>query len=41
MIAITGRPGDEVRRRALEAGCEQCFLKPLDPAALEELLASA
>jgi CheY-like chemotaxis protein len=39
IIAITGRSGDEIRRRALDAGCEGFCVKPLDPATLEELLA--
>ena len=39
IIAITGRPMEEVRRKALQAGCEQVFAKPMDPAVLEELLA--
>lgn len=37
IIAITGLP--EVEQRALDAGCEQVFAKPMDPAALEKLLA--
>jgi CheY-like chemotaxis protein len=40
IIAITGLPGDdELRERALEAGCEEFYRKPIDPAKLEELLA--
>lgn len=38
IIAITGRPMDEVRQKALDAGCEQVFAKPMDPAKLEDLL---
>jgi AmiR/NasT family two-component response regulator len=38
IIAITGRSGDEIRRRALDAGCEAFCVKPLDPSTLEELL---
>lgn len=38
IIAITGRSMDEVRQKAIEAGCEQVFAKPMDPAKLEELL---
>jgi CheY-like chemotaxis protein len=39
LIALTGRPMDEVRQKALDAGCEQVFAKPIDPTVLEELLA--
>ncbi|HEX6319569.1 MAG TPA: response regulator [Burkholderiales bacterium] len=39
IIALTGRPMDEVRQKALDAGCEQVFAKPIAPAVLEELLA--
>ncbi len=39
MIAISGLSEDELRRRALEAGCEELLVKPLNPVALEELLA--
>jgi two-component system CheB/CheR fusion protein len=38
MIAISGRAEDDLRRRALDAGCEALLLKPLDPAVLEDLL---
>ena len=38
IIAITGRPMSEVRQKALDAGCEQVFAKPMDPAKLEDLL---
>ena len=38
MIAVTGRNDDEVRRRAIAAGCEQFFVKPLDMPTLEALL---
>jgi CheY-like chemotaxis protein len=37
-IAITGKPRDEVRQRALDAGCEEVYAKPMDPALIEELL---
>jgi CheY-like chemotaxis protein len=37
IIAITALPMYEVRERALDAGCEQVFAKPMDPARLEEL----
>ena len=40
IIALTGRPMDEVRQKALDSGCEQVFAKPIDPAVLEKLLAS-
>jgi CheY-like chemotaxis protein len=38
MIALTGRNDDEVRQRAIEAGCEQFHVKPLDMPTLEALL---
>jgi CheY-like chemotaxis protein len=40
IIAIRGHSDDETRRRALDAGCEELFVKPLSPVALEELLAA-
>jgi two-component system, sensor histidine kinase len=39
IIAITGQPMDQVRQKALDAGCEQVFAKPIDPIVLEQLLA--
>ena len=39
MIAISGNSEDDVRQRAVDAGCEDLLVKPLDPATLEELLA--
>lgn len=39
IVALTGLPLKEVRQRALDAGCEELYAKPLDPAVLEELLA--
>ena len=39
IIAITGLSMADVESRALDAGCEQVFAKPIDPAALERLLA--
>jgi CheY-like chemotaxis protein len=39
IIAITGLPLADVERKAMEAGCEQVFAKPIDPAVLEQLLA--
>ena len=40
IIAITGLPGDDdLRERALNAGCEDFYRKPIDPTKLEELLA--
>jgi CheY-like chemotaxis protein len=41
MIAITGLPMDQVKSRALEAGCEAVHAKPIAPAVLEELLATS
>jgi CheY-like chemotaxis protein len=38
IIAVTGRNDDEVRQRAIEAGCEEFFVKPLDMPMLEALL---
>lgn len=38
IFAITGRSMDEVRQKAMEAGCEQVFAKPVDPALIERLL---
>jgi len=39
MIAITGLPLDEVRLRAIRAGCAVVYAKPIAPTVLEELLA--
>ena len=41
IIAITGLRMADVEGLALAAGCEKVFAKPIDPAALEELLAKA
>jgi CheY-like chemotaxis protein len=39
IIAITGLPGDDdLRQRVLDAGCEEFYRKPIDPAKLEQLL---
>lgn len=38
MIAITGLPISDVRERALQAGCEAVYAKPLAPTMLEDLL---
>src|SRR3954462_8117323 len=38
IIAITGLPISEVRERALQAGLEAVYAKPLAPTALEDLL---
>ena len=38
IIAITGQPMDQVRQKALDAGCEEVFAKPIDPNVLEERL---
>ena len=40
LIAVTGWGQEEDRRRALEAGCDYHLTKPVDPAALEKLLAA-
>ncbi len=39
IIALTGSAEPELRERALEAGCAEFVVKPIDPAALETLLA--
>jgi CheY-like chemotaxis protein len=38
IVAVTGHNDEGSRRRALEMGCEDYLLKPLDPAALESIL---
>ena len=37
--AIAGHPGRGERERVLKAGCDELFLKPLDPHVLDNLLA--
>jgi CheY-like chemotaxis protein len=39
LIALTGYDGDDERRRALEAGFDRHVVKPIDPFALEDLIA--
>jgi CheY-like chemotaxis protein len=39
LIALTGYDGDEERRRAAEAGFDRHVVKPIDPFALEDLIA--
>jgi PAS domain S-box-containing protein len=39
LVAVTGWGQDEDKRQALEAGFDHHLVKPVDPAALEELLA--
>jgi CheY-like chemotaxis protein len=39
IIVITGRADDELRQGAMQAGCDELRVKPLDPASLEDLLA--
>jgi PAS domain S-box-containing protein len=39
LIALTGWGGDEDRRRAIDVGFDRHLIKPINPAALEELLA--
>ena len=41
IIAVTGNGRAEDRRRALEAGCDYYFLKPVDPDALMPLFSAA
>ena len=38
IVAVSGLSSDDDRRRALEAGCDECLLKPLDPLVLESIL---
>ena len=40
LIALTGWGQDEDRRRSLDAGFDHHLVKPMDPAALEQLLAT-
>jgi CheY-like chemotaxis protein len=40
LISLSGFGAEEDRRRALEAGCDQFLIKPVDPNALEVLLAA-
>lgn len=39
IIALTGRPLGDIEQRAINAGCERVYAKPMDPALLEQLLA--
>ena len=39
IVAISGLPEAHLEERALRAGCEEFYRKPIDPRALEELLA--
>jgi two-component system CheB/CheR fusion protein len=41
LVAVTGLGGEADRRRAREAGIDCYFLKPVDPAELEKVLAKA
>jgi CheY-like chemotaxis protein len=38
LVALTGYGGSEVKQRALEAGFDHYFTKPLDPRVLRSLL---
>ena len=38
ILAVSGRYGEEFRRRSIEAGCEEHLVKPLDVSLLENLL---
>lgn len=40
-IAMTGLPTAAVRQRALDAGCEAVYAKPLDSAHLEAIIAGS
>lgn len=35
IVAIAGEGGDAMRRRAMQAGCEELHVKPIDAAVLE------
>ena len=39
LIAISGLPEEHLERRALQAGCEEFYRKPIEPSVLEALLA--
>ena len=41
LVAVTGYGGDEVRRRALEAGFDRHLVKPVDPEDVKALLRTA
>lgn len=41
IIAITGRPLSEVRQKALDAGCEEVYAKPIHPEVLEQVIRGA
>ena len=38
VVIITGATGEKARKRALDAGCDEFFLKPLDWAKLDRVL---
>ena len=38
IVAVTGMSDERTRRSAIEAGCDDFYLKPLAPSALEKLL---
>ena len=38
IVAITGSIREEDHRRALEAGCDECLLKPVNPQAMDRIL---
>ena len=40
VVVITGRDGDEERRRSAAAGAEAHLVKPVDPAYIEKLVTS-
>ena len=40
-IAISAMPEKQYKQRATECGCEEFYVKPLDPALLERLLGDA
>jgi two-component system CheB/CheR fusion protein len=40
LVSLSGYGNEEYTRRAREVGCDVCWIKPADPDALQQLLAS-
>jgi CheY-like chemotaxis protein len=38
ILAVTGDPGDALKKEALEAGCDTYIVKPIDPVAFVSLV---